>query len=554
MWRLLIFIVVFLSFATLNAQNVIAELDTNGKFVVLEENNDTSLVSDENSFKVKLGDEGGRFVILNNGTPGIDEYVKFLIRESGEVNWYLDGEEMFIRESNFEYEPGKFGTYDYFFVDGNNGRMGFNVLSNTLGGVDDNLPLTSSVNLFGSIATRVRAVDGATNYVIKQDDHIMIIDKQDNGTNEMVLPSVSNSKGRELYFKRNGFNDGQIVVKPQPGEKFNGEEDLSIDLSRDNASMMVVCDGDSWWVITEITAASVTRLTIDATTSLTVEDVIEVNFTTANQSIDIELPPVDNFEGKRYEIKRNANGNTFTGNILRILPQATGAEELDHYTNANPYLMTNNYESVTVESNGTQWLIVNNYNADEALVTVAANYTPYRNDKTILINGPFIVTLPDATTLPVGKTYTLKRINSGGSSSAPTVATMSGQTIDGLTSVLLNRLSDYIVVQNDGSNWQTVSERISPSFVNNPSLPYTVSAYDGTISSNQTGTVNLPNTASVIRGMIFVIKNSSTGANTTLTVDPFGSQTIDGLTTVALANGEFISIQSTGSSWIIIGQ
>src|SRR6185436_6166552 len=107
------------------------------------------------------------------------------------------------------------------------------------------------------------------------------------------------------------------------------------------------------------------------------------------QSIDVNLPPVAENNGKRYEIKRNANGTTFAGNLLRVIPQAAGAEQLDQYTNGNPYIMPNNFESVTIVCNGTKWLIANNYKAEETVVTVAANYTPYRNDKTILINGAF---------------------------------------------------------------------------------------------------------------------------------------------------------------------
>lgn len=409
------------------------------------------------NIKAKLG-TGGSFIILNHGTPGVDEFVKLLIKETGEVNWYLDGQSMYIRQSNFEYDPGKFGTYDFFHVDGTNGRLGFNVLSNTPGGVDDNLPLNSSVNLFGSIATRVRVVDGSTNYAIKQDDHIMIIDKQDNGVNDMVLPSVTISKGRELYFKRNGFGDGEISVKPQPGEQLNGVVNSDVNLNKDNASMMVVCDGISWWLMTEIEAAAVARITINATTSLTKkEDVVEVNFTAANQSIDLNLPAAADVDGKRYEIKRNANGTIFSGSILRIVP-ASG-ENLDQSTSASPYLMENDFESVTVSSNGTRWVILNKYKPENAIREVSTTSTISSSDQTLLIPSTSTIdlTLPDITTVPVGKTITVKR--KAGAGTGVVTLLKSGVAVEGVASLTIDGTTlSTVTVQSDGLAWWVISK------------------------------------------------------------------------------------------------
>jgi hypothetical protein len=53
------------------------------------------------SVKAKLG-TGGSFIILNSGTPGVDEFVKLLIKETGEVDWYLDGQDLFIRDGFFD--------------------------------------------------------------------------------------------------------------------------------------------------------------------------------------------------------------------------------------------------------------------------------------------------------------------------------------------------------------------------------------------------------------------------------------------------------------------
>ena len=61
--------------------------------------------------------------------------------------------------------------------------------------------------------------------------------------------------------------------------------------------------------------------------------------------------------------------------------------------------------------------------------------------------------------------------------------------------------------------------------------------------------MSLP-TAVGITGRVYVIKNSGTG---TITVDPNGSQTIDGAATVALATQyQSIMVMSNGANWIVI--
>ena len=78
---------------------------------------------------------------------------------------------------------------------------------------------------------------------------------------------------------------------------------------------------------------------------------------------------------------------------------------------------------------------------------------------------------------------------------------------------------------------------------------YTATISDYTIDcTSGTFTVTLP-TASSIAGRIYVIKNSGTGS---ITVDANASETIDGALTYTLGTQyKYVSIQSTGSAWII---
>lgn len=77
---------------------------------------------------------------------------------------------------------------------------------------------------------------------------------------------------------------------------------------------------------------------------------------------------------------------------------------------------------------------------------------------------------------------------------------------------------------------------------------YTIGLFDGTIDVTANSvTITLP-TAVGVAGRTYVIKNSGDGI---VTVDGHASETIDGLFTVALVPGESITLQSTGSGWII---
>lgn len=81
---------------------------------------------------------------------------------------------------------------------------------------------------------------------------------------------------------------------------------------------------------------------------------------------------------------------------------------------------------------------------------------------------------------------------------------------------------------------------------------YTASAQDYTIDciGSTSYSITLP-TASSIAGRVYNIKNSQTSG--AITIDPNGSETIDGIATVTLgAQYQSVTVQSNGTNWIII--
>jgi hypothetical protein len=77
---------------------------------------------------------------------------------------------------------------------------------------------------------------------------------------------------------------------------------------------------------------------------------------------------------------------------------------------------------------------------------------------------------------------------------------------------------------------------------------YTLTSTDYTVNCNGSFTVTLP-TAVGISGIVYVVKNSGTGA---ITVATTSSQTIDGQLTQTLTQYDALTVVSSGSVWIII--
>lgn len=106
-----------------------------------------------------------------------------------------------------------------------------------------------------------------------------------------------------------------------------------------------------------------------------------------------------------------------------------------------------------------------------------------------------------------------------------------------------------IAIEVSAENGITISTTQSSDEYVSASSAYTVTSLNYVIDCiSGTFTVTLPTAAGII-GQEFIIKNSGSGS---ITIDPSGSQTIDGDTTKILAQYDSMSIVSNGTNWIII--
>lgn len=98
--------------------------------------------------------------------------------------------------------------------------------------------------------------------------------------------------------------------------------------------------------------------------------------------------------------------------------------------------------------------------------------------------------------------------------------------------------------------------QFTPVAITNGDSPYTAVTTSSIILANATSgaiTINLP-TAASIAGRTYVIKKTDSSTNA-ITVDGYSSETIDGETTLTIANpNEVYVIVSNGTNWVIEGQ
>lgn len=170
--------------------------------------------------------------------------------------------------------------------------------------------------------------------------------------------------------------------------------------------------------------------------------------------------------------------------------------------------------------------------------------------------GAVALTLPTAVGR-TGRLYVLAKIDA--SVNTVTVATTSGQTINGLTLWVLRSGGESVVVQSTGFNWEIVSDAARSRHLVVAAGTYNINTSDRTVIVNATSanaTMNLPSAAAQ-RGqrLNFVRKDSSVN---TATIVAAGTDTVGstgGTSKTLAAAGNAAEIQSDGiSNWYILSK
>lgn len=293
----------------------------------------------------KLG-TGGLFTVEDESN------LRFLTSARGTTRFYMGDTTTFAILAIDNNDPQNPVPYYILYAESGEGRLGLNVRQAT--------PLTSAIQLYGSIATSVvnATLTSLADYNIPSEAHTLIINLADGSDPTVVLPPASSCPGRSYIIKRDESGSQNSKVEIVAEDMGLIDESTSIRMREQMGVLQVASDGNQWWIVGEVAKPSTTVYTEDFTPTVH-DELIGVSFTGNDQVINLTLPPASTLEQKRYEIKRNVDGDLFNNNLLRIIPE-TG-ENLDQYTEANPYLMSNDWEAVTIQSTGAMWIILDNY-------------------------------------------------------------------------------------------------------------------------------------------------------------------------------------------------
>jgi hypothetical protein len=157
------------------------------------------------------------------------------------------------------------------------------------------------------------------------------------------------------------------------------------------------------------------------------------------------------------------------------------------------------------------------------------------------------MTLPTAVGR-AGKVFTIKQ--TAAATAGTTIATAGGQTIDGLSTFIVQSQNDFVSVISNGANWDVIVRHTNHFTQTAVDLPADDSM-DVIEITGATKIVTLP-TAVGRPGKEFTIKLT---ANSTGTVDGNGAETIDGAANYALsAQYKFVQVVSNGTQFLIIGK
>ncbi len=144
------------------------------------------------------------------------------------------------------------------------------------------------------------------------------------------------------------------------------------------------------------------------------------------------------YNGSIYTTIRNAGNSTYEGDYY-ITSTSSTTNKQNFFVYNHPF--TADYEN-------------NNY---DAVKTISADSGIDTNDGILLVNaalGAVTLTLPSASSVDEGKSFTIKKIDS---SNNVTVDCASGETIDGAATKVLSTQNSFVTVVSDGSVWYIIS-------------------------------------------------------------------------------------------------
>jgi hypothetical protein len=228
---------------------------------------------------------------------------------------------------------------------------GVHSLSGTSTTIDSTTIAISGVTTFTGVAKGLSNVsDISANYTILDGDLFRTIAMTTGASDKTVtLPTVADNDGRIVTVKKVDSDVGNVIVASEGSETIDGSTSDTI-LSGQYDSVTLQSNGAQWLVLNSVKEDALIAAKSADYTILDGDGYGTVEVTTSTSTITITLPAVANNTGRTISIKK------VDGSTGKVSLNGAGSEEVDGSTTDNELL--NQYDVITVISNGTQWLIL----------------------------------------------------------------------------------------------------------------------------------------------------------------------------------------------------
>lgn len=257
------------------------------------------------------------------------------------------------------------------------------------------------------------------------------------GTITITLPAATNAAvNGNMYLVKNAGTG--VVTVASGGGTIDGATTM---LLQPGGSASFSSNGTNWSVLGRGGPPS----TQTVTSNYTANKFDEIIIGAGGSAITITLPDATTNKGYRYTLKNGNNGSTKV-----VVTIATAAGNIDG-TSTLP--LGQNLQWTQVVSDGTNYQVIAR-GAPRSVVAKSTNYTVQQWDDIISCTGTATHTMPDAT-LVQGFNYTFKVIPNG---ITVTIATVSSQTIDGASTLVLNTQNEGATLQAASGNWYVVAD------------------------------------------------------------------------------------------------
>lgn len=276
-----------------------------------------------------------------------------------------------------------------------------------------------------------------------------------------------------------------------------------------------------------------------------------------NQGNSSFLPIILNNQSYRADGTGSSNGYGLynEGIIQWLLGKVNNDFGLYRYVNGTftdrPFNISNATGNITIGATGSGVSTLD-LRGSLTLSTSATSTAASLNSTNLTLrcdtsSGSYNVSLPAASAC-FGRIYIIKKVTSD----ANTVTIIPVESIDSQVNIVLRSLNDVIIIQSTGAFWNILSSTLSQTIMTKNSN-YAATISDSTIlvdSSSGNVTITLP-VSGIPIGKTYVIKKMS--AANTVTVDPQGTSTIDGGSSLSITTQYTAKqVQFDGTNYVVI--